>query len=42
MKLVKVIALGLVALCLGACASNKPSNTTSVPPSSGPVVVPAK
>ena len=30
MKLIKVTALGLIALCLGACAS-KPSSTTTVP-----------
>ena len=37
MKLIKVTALGLLALCLGACAS-KPSNTNTVPPP-GPTVV---
>jgi len=31
MKLIKVTALGLFALCLGACAS-KPSTTTTMPP----------
>jgi hypothetical protein len=41
MKLIQVIALGLLALCLGACAS-KPSNTTSVPASGPTTYVPAK
>jgi len=36
MKLIQVISLGLIALCLGACAS-KPSNTTTVP--AGPTTV---
>lgn len=30
MKLIKVTALSIIALCLGACAS-KPSTTTTVP-----------
>lgn len=41
MNLVKILSLGLIALCLSACAS-KPSQSTTVPASSGPVVVPAK
>ena len=40
MKSIKLIALGLSALVLGACAS-KPSQTTSVP-AGGTIVVPAK
>ena len=41
MKLIKVISLGLIALCLGACAS-KPSQQASVPASSSTTVIPAK
>jgi len=45
MKLIKVISLGLIALCLGACAS-KPSQQESVSTShsahSGTMVIPAK
>lgn len=41
MKLIKVISLGLIALCLGACAS-KPSQQASVPMSSSTTVIPAK
>jgi hypothetical protein len=37
MKLIKVTALGLFALFLGACAS-KPSNSTTMPPP-GPTTV---
>ncbi len=41
MKFIQVISLGLIALCLGACAS-KHSNTTSVPASGPTTVVSAK
>lgn len=42
MKLIKVISLGLIALCLGACAS-KPSQQGSVSTTnSGAMVIPAK
>ena len=41
MKLIKVTALGLIALCLGACAS-KPSASTNVPPPSGTTVYHSK
>ncbi|HEX2748119.1 MAG TPA: hypothetical protein VHM91_08985 [Verrucomicrobiales bacterium] len=41
MKLIKVISLGLVALCLGACAS-KPSTTTTVPTTTSTTHYPSK
>ena len=42
MKLIKLISLGLIALCLGACAS-KPSQQGSVSTTnSGTMVIPAK
>lgn len=42
MKLIKLISLGLIALCLGACAS-KPSQQSSVSTgTSGTMVIPAK
>ncbi len=39
MKLIKAISLGLVALCLGACAHKQPAPSTAT---STPVHVPAK
>ena len=41
MKLIKVTALGLIALCLGACAS-KPSSAGSVPPPGPTTVISSK